>query len=222
MNCLTSWTLTESLASPFPPTWGSFEPDPLHSTAAWWLWPDDEERLEEKGETNEQDVFLTETDLKLVLLLAQRLTAARHGYSFSRVFRSLITSTCRRKHAEEPVSTHYLTLTGWEVSSPSPRCSWTALGRSRPREEPPCVQGLSRRCRGKPAWGDESRQVREKTKTWVDLKKQGDVFDPPPTLQSFSQLHQPLPLRLLRRPQTQNTRFVLRRFYVGLSHLKWL
>lgn len=39
---------------------------------------------------------------KGILLLAQRLTAARHGYSFSRVFRSLITSTCRSEHTDKP------------------------------------------------------------------------------------------------------------------------
>lgn len=35
---------SESL-SPFPPTWASFGPAPLHSTAAWSLWPGDEVHL---------------------------------------------------------------------------------------------------------------------------------------------------------------------------------
>lgn len=46
-----------------------------------------------------------------------------------------------------------------DSSLPPQGCSWTVPGHIRPREEPPCVQGQSRRCRGRPVWGDKTKQL---------------------------------------------------------------
>lgn len=111
-------------------------------------------------------------------------------------------------------------------SVPAQDCPWRVPGRTRPHEVQPYALGLSLQCHDKPVWwGGETGQLVEQVNiiTWDNSsRKWGEAFDPPPTLQSLSQLHQSLSLRLLWCPQPQNTCLVLGGLNVRLPHFQGL
>lgn len=103
------------------------------------------------------------------ILLAQRLTAARQGYSFSRVWMSLTTLTWEREESVNGAAfsqhvaerhaafSQHFTKRSQLWTLPSPGCPQKGPARTQPHVGRPCAPGRTPRCPGTPACGEEGR-----------------------------------------------------------------
>lgn len=170
----------------------------------------------------------------VALLLAQRLTAARQGYSLSRVFRSLTTSTCRKQtHAYKTAYSNtrrkkkqrsidclpicndedFMFLTTFTGLSLKRAWVYSATRGAaiRSGSEPPMSRHATLK-RGEKRVDEE--RLSDKTSPWRNY--------PPATLQSISELHQPPSLCLICSPQPQDTHLAVSGFHIHLPNFKRL